>query len=76
MATQDKEKKKGGLREALFGGTGSNGSAYRIIYLAITMVMTDKGPEQYAILLYGDDQGVVYSNTLPAQTYCPPGCGT
>lgn len=68
MATQDKEKKKGGLREALFGGTGSNGSAYRIIYLAITMVMTDKGPEQYAILLYGDDQGVVYSNTLPAHT--------
>ena len=68
MATQDKEKKKGGLREALFGGTGSNGSAYRIIYLAITMVMTDKGPEQYAILLYGDDEGVVYSNTLPAHT--------
>ena len=68
MASQDKEKKKGGLREALFGGTGSNGSAYRIIYLAITMVMTDKGPEQYAILLYGDDQGVVYSNTLPAHT--------
>lgn len=66
MATQDKEKKKGGLREALFGGTGSNGSVYRIIYLTITMVMTDKGPEQYAILLYGDDKGVVYSNTLPA----------
>ena len=68
MAIQDKEKKKGGLREALFGGTGSNGSAYRIIYLSIAMVMTDKGPEQYAILLYGDDQGVVYSNTLPAHT--------
>ncbi len=68
MAAQEKEKKKGGLREALFGGSGTNGSLYRIIYLSIAMYMTDKGPEQFAILLYGDDEGTVYSNTLPAHS--------
>ena len=60
------EKKKGGIMEALFGGNGKNGDLYRIIYFTITMYMTDKGPEQFAVLIYGDDQGSIYNNILPA----------
>ena len=62
------EKKKLSIREALFGGSGQNGNAYRIIYLTIAMYLTDKGPEQYTILLYGDDEGAIFTNTLPAHS--------
>lgn len=69
MATQEKDKKKGiSIKEALFGGSGTSGNAYRIIYFSITMYMGPKGPEQYAVLLYGDDEGSVFSNTIPAQS--------
>ena len=69
MATQDKEKKKGiSIKEALFGGSGTSGNAYRVIYFSIVMYMGPKGPEQYAVLLYGDDEGAIFSNTLPAQS--------
>lgn len=64
----EEKKKKLSIREALFGGSGQNGNAYRIIYLTIAMYLTEKGPEQYTILLYGDDEGAIFTNTLPAHS--------
>lgn len=59
------EKKKGGF-SSLFGSRGQGDTAYRIIYMTITCYMTDKGLEQMALLLYGDDQDVIFTNTIPA----------
>ena len=67
MADNNQQPKKKGfsVKEALFGGgNGSNGSIYKIIYFTVSVVHTDKGIEQHAVLVYGDENGI-FTNMLP-----------
>ena len=59
-------KKKGGLKSAIFGNRPSGDIVYRIIYMTLTCFVTEKGPEQVAMILYGDDQEAIFTTTMPA----------
>lgn len=61
---QKPAKKKSFLKEALFGGNGTAGELYRIIYFSACVVNTEKGLEQQAILIYGDENAI-YNLMLP-----------
>jgi hypothetical protein len=58
------EKKKTSFKDILFGGNGGD-SAYKIIYFSIVTYASEKGPETYVNLLYGDDTQAIFTNTLP-----------
>ena len=65
MADNSQAKKKGfSVKEALFGGSGSSGNLYKIIYLSISAFNTDKGFEQRLNLVYGDDHSI-FTNSIP-----------
>ena len=59
-------KKKGGLKNALFGNRPNGDTVYRIIYMTLACFVTERGPEQVAMILYGDDQEAIFTTTLPA----------
>ena len=61
---QKPAKKKSFLKEALFGGNGTAGELYKVIYFSACVVQTDKGLEQQAIIIYGDENSI-YNMMLP-----------
>lgn len=65
MADNSQTKKKGfSVKDALFGGSGSSGSLYKIIYFSISGINTDKGFEQRINIVYGDERAI-FTNSIP-----------